>query len=123
MKESIAGCYQNNTSVDISNMSAVLKLYLDGILEAKRLLRPNGILVIKSQDIIQAGKQWWMHHILMMQDGFTCEDLFVLMQSSIPAADPKWKQQAHARKNHSFFIVLRKNKPKRSKWQTYHQGS
>ncbi len=112
MKASIAGCYQNNTSVDISNMDAVLKLYVDGIAEARRILRPKGILVVKSQDIIQSGKQWWMHHTLMTQDGFICEDLLVLVQTSIPANDPKWTQQHHARKNHSFFIVLRKNTTK-----------
>lgn len=108
LKESISGCYQNNTSVFLPNMDAVRKLYLDGISEARRVLRKNGILAIKSQDMIQAGKPHWIHKELMDSDGFICEDLYVLVQSSIPACDPKWKRQLHARKNHSFFLIMRK---------------
>ena len=110
MKESISACYQNNTSVDISNMAKVLQLYVDGIVEARRVLKPGGILVVKSQDIVESGRQCWMHVHLMQSPGFVCEDLLVLLQNSVPAADPKWKVQRHARKNHSFFIVLKKTK-------------
>lgn len=108
VKESIAGCYGLNNSVDISNMQKVLELYEGGISEARRLLTKNGILIVKTQDIIQSNRQWWMHCKMMNQPGFLCEDLFVLVQDSIPASDPKWINQAHARKNHSFFVVLRK---------------
>lgn len=108
MKDSISKCYQNN-GVNIVNMKAVLKLYRDGIAEAKRVLSDGGVLVVKCQDIVESGKQWWMHTYLMQSDGFICEDLFVLMQNVVPALDPKWKKQRHARKNHSFFVVLRKS--------------
>jgi len=108
IKSSIAGCYGLNNSVDISTMAKVQELYADGITEAKRILKVGGFLVVKTQDIIQAGKQWWMHSWVMTQAGFACEDLFVLVQNNIPANDPKWKRQLHARKNHSFFIILRK---------------
>lgn len=57
VKESIAGCYGLNNSVDISNMQKVLELYEDGIREARRLLSKEGILIVKTQDIIQAGKR------------------------------------------------------------------
>jgi hypothetical protein len=110
MKKSIADCYRPNDSVDISTMAKVQELYLGGITEARRLLKPNGILIVKAQDIVQAGKQWWMHLWMMSHEGFLCEDLFLLVQKSIPTSDPKWKIQRHARKNHSFFVVLRKTK-------------
>lgn len=108
VKESIAGCYGLNNSVDISDMKKVVELYEAGVREAYRLLSNGGVLVLKTQDIIQSGKQWWMHVRMMSQPGFFCEDLFVLVQNQTPAVDPKWKVQRHARKNHSFFVVLRK---------------
>lgn len=108
IKHSIASCYGLNNSVDISNMTKVRSLYQGGIDEAHRLLKCGGVLVVKTQDIIQAGKQWWMHTWVMQQPKFECEDLLVLVQDHTPAQDPKWKKQLHARKNHSFFVVLRK---------------
>jgi tRNA G10 N-methylase Trm11 len=108
IKDSINKCYRVDDSVDISTMAKVRQLYEDGIREARRLLVPGGYLVCKTQDIVQAGKQWWMHPWVMAQEGFNCEDLFVLVQSTCPASDPKWKTQRHARKNHSFFVVLKK---------------
>jgi hypothetical protein len=108
IKPSIADCYGLNDSPDISCMKKVWELYRDGIHEAHRVLRTGGILIVKSQDCIQAGKQWWTHVAVMRSKGFICEDLFVLVQNVTPAMDPKWKTQRHARKNHSFFAVLKK---------------
>lgn len=108
VKASIADCYRLNDSVDISSMKKVLELYESGIAEARRLLVHKGVLIVKCQDIVEGGKQWWMHNKIMELPGFFCEDLMVLVQRSIPTSDPKWKQQLHARKNHSFFVVLRK---------------
>lgn len=108
MKSSIADCYRLNDSVDISTMQKVKELYQAGMDEAYRILNPGGYVVVKTQDIIQAGKQWWMHTWVMENPRFICEDLFVLVQDHAPTFDPKWKRQLHARKNHSFFVVLRK---------------
>lgn len=108
IKESIASCYANNTSVRLRNQKEVRQLYFDGIAEARRILKKGGILAIKCQDMIESGKQNWNHVQFMNAEGFECEDLFVLVQSTIPARDPKWSKQYHARRNHSFFVILRK---------------
>jgi tRNA G10 N-methylase Trm11 len=112
MKESISVGYALNAEKGgelLKNQGAVLKLYLDSAAEARRVLRTGGILILKTKDTIQSGKQFWMHTKLMDCPGFHCEDLFVLTQKTRPAMDPKWGEQKHARKNHSFFIVLRKD--------------
>lgn len=120
IKESINKCYNNNRPTmqyahaertgngGIKKWQDVLELYRDASREALRVLRPQGILILKTQDTVACGKQRWFHAWLLELEGFLCEDLFVLMQSSIPAMDTKWKRQYHARKNHSFFIVHRK---------------
>ncbi|KKM68012.1 hypothetical protein LCGC14_1465190 [marine sediment metagenome] len=110
IKESIAGCYRNNTSTAFKNQAEVRQFYLDAAREAWRVLRPDGILIIKCKDMVEAGKQVWNHVALMSIEGFRCEDLFVLVQQTRPIIDPKWTRQYHARKNHSFFVVLRKRR-------------
>ena len=104
VKKSINDCYKNqNTSHE-----SVIRLYAGGILEASRCLKKGGIIIIKSQDEIESGKQRFSHleimHCLEMF-GFSILDLFVVVQKSIPAMREKY--QKTARKNHSYFIVGR----------------
>lgn len=106
VKASINQCYLNANG----SHRSVIELYASGIKEARRLLRSKGILVIKCQDEIESGKQHLSHVeiILAAQEiGYRVLDLFVLVQSSIPAM--RLPYQKTARKNHSYFIVLRKN--------------
>lgn len=92
----------------LTTQNDVLQLYFDGIKEARRVLKKHGILVIKTKDVIQSGKQVWMHSKLLELEGFISEDLFVLIQTTVPTMDPKWKSQHHARKNHSYFLIHKK---------------
>lgn len=58
-----------------------------------------------------SGKQCWMHvEIQRMGEkmGLFMEDLFVLVQKTQPAS--RWPMQYHARKNHSYFLVLSRDK-------------
>ena len=81
-----------------------VELYRAGAKEAHRILKRKGFLVLKTQDDGKCFK----HVDLMKMDGFECEDLFVVVNPRPPVWDPKWKIQHHARKNHSYFVVLRK---------------
>lgn len=87
--------------------------YHQALREFYRILRANGILVVKSQDTIDSSKQYLSHvevtnyayHL-----GFYPVDLFILTAKS-RLIGSSWKTQQHARKYHSYFLVFKKCKP------------
>lgn len=102
VKTSINTCYKNqNTSHE-----SVIRLYAGGILEAARVLKKKGRIIVKCQDEIESGLQR-LSHIeavnLLELLGFRILDIFVLVQTSIPAMREEY--QKSARKNHSYAIV------------------
>jgi hypothetical protein len=85
----------------------VLQLYLEAGHEAARVLRPDGILMVKCQDEVCNHKQRLTHVELITAYeaiGFHCKDLFVLIRRDRPQV--RLKRQQHARKNHSYFLVF-----------------
>ena len=102
IKESINRCYRNqNTSHE-----SVIRLYAGGVLEASRVLRKKGIVIVKCQDEIESGKQRLSHvEIIQLLEllGFEIVDQFVLVQETVPAM--RHDYQKSARKNHSYAIV------------------
>lgn len=110
IKSSIAAGYGLNAEIDISTNDKVLELYYSMISEATRILKIQGFLVVKCQDIIQSGKQKWNHisifDFAVNNQNMYAKDLFVLVQKSVPTR--KWARQLHARKNHSYFWVFQK---------------
>jgi len=96
----------NNRLVNLRTHAEVLDLYFQGMDEARRLLKLNGVLVIKCQDEVMSGKQRWTHIEIMQHSNWLAEDLFILVREGEPLSN--WARQLHARKNHSYFIVLRK---------------
>jgi hypothetical protein len=96
---------------------AVFELYKAAGLEARRVLRIGGKLIVKCQDEVSANKQELTHIqvVTAFEDmGFYCKDLFVLVRTNSPGVS-RVKRQVHARKNHSYFLVfeLPKGKAKR----------
>jgi len=90
---------------------AVLDLYFRGSREAYRVLKPKGVLILKCQDEVCANKQRLTHVEIIIElerMGFMVEDLFVLVRKNRPGVSRVIKQ-CHARKNHSYFLVFRKN--------------
>lgn len=89
---------------------AVLELYYQAAPEAFRVLRPEGIYIVKCQDEVCANQQR-LTHVEIINDyaerGFVAEDLFVLMRRNRPGVS-RLIRQVHARKNHSYFLVFRK---------------
>lgn len=89
---------------------AVLELYFQASKEAFRVLKKNGIFIVKCQDEVCANKQRLTHVeiiIELQKMGFETEDLFVIIRNGKPGVSRILKQR-HARKNHSYFIVFRK---------------
>ncbi|MFH0911543.1 MAG: DNA methyltransferase [Planctomycetota bacterium] len=87
---------------------AVLELYVRATIEAKRVLKPNGILIVKCQDEVSAGIQRLTHVEIIMNLihlGFYPKDMFVMVRRNKPGVT-RVIRQLHARKNHSYFLVF-----------------
>jgi hypothetical protein len=103
--------YRNNgASSEKKYHEAVLDLYFSAAMEAHRVLRPGGTYIVKCQDEVCANRQRLTHVELinhLTEHGFVAEDLFVLVRNGRPGVS-RALVQAHARKNHSYFIVFLK---------------
>lgn len=101
--------YKNNrASSDKKYHEAVLDLYFAAAREAFRVLREGGIYIVKCQDEVCANRQRLTHvEIINELDkyGFRIEDLFVVLRNGKPGVSVLLTQ-AHARKNHSYFLVF-----------------
>ncbi len=89
---------------------AVVEFYIQASIEAKRVLKKNGILIVKCQDEVSAGIQRLTHveiiiNLFLM--GFYAKDLFVLTRTN-KAGVSRMIRQVHARKNHSYFLIFEK---------------
>jgi DNA methylase len=87
---------------------AVLDLYYRAGAEAHRVLKPNGVLIVKCQDEVSANRQRLTHVEIINRyeaNGFYTKDLFVVVRMNRPGVS-RLKKQAHARKNHSYFLVF-----------------
>lgn len=104
--------YQNNAiTSDKKYHEAVLDLYFQAAREAFRILKDSGIYIVKCQDEVCANKQRLTHVEIineLSEYGFFVEDIFVLVRNNRPGVS-RIKQQRHARKNHSYFLVFRKS--------------
>lgn len=106
VKESLNKCYKNP---GYNSYEAVYRLYLRGILEAHRVLRKKGVLVVKCQPCVADHVQKPIHVHLITQLptlGFRFEDEFILHAHAKPMM--RHTAQQHARKNHSYFLVFSK---------------
>jgi hypothetical protein len=113
--------YHNNGTENptVKYHEAVLDLYFKGSAEAYRVLKPNGILIVKCQDEVCANRQRLTHVEIINEletKGYIVEDLFVLLRTNRPGVSRILKQN-HARKNHSYFLVFRKPKPTKTRPQ------
>lgn len=81
---------------------------LDGITECYRVLKPEGVLLIKCQNQVNSGRIVWQADIFGEHAkglGMTKEDQFNMLGMR---AQPKGRRQAHARQNASQLLVMRK---------------
>ena len=90
---------------------AVLEMYFQAGAEAYRVLKNNGVLIVKCQDEVSANRQRLTHIEIVnhyARSGFEAKDLFVVVRPNAPCVT-RLKQQVHARKNHSYFLVFVKS--------------
>lgn len=84
-------------------------LYPPFLKQAKRILKPNGLLLAKITDMVNNHKSKWPHcdFMRMAEDaGFIVCDLIVKVRTG-PMVSNKWKEAHHARKRHCFWIICR----------------
>ena len=110
--------YKNNGTGNVTAKKyheAVLDLYFQAGREALRVLKHDGVFIVKCQDEVCANKQRLTHIEItnfLGELGFLVEDLFVLVRTNKPGVS-RVLTQKHARKNHSYFLVFRKSKKRR----------
>lgn len=111
--------YRNNlSSSEKKYHEAVLDLYFTAATEAKRVLKGGGVYIVKCQDEVCANRQRLTHVEIineLSKKGFVIEDLFVVVRTGRPGVS-RALVQAHARKNHSYFLVFYKPKGK-ERWK------
>lgn len=99
----------------IKGMDNLRKMYGESIKEFGRIIKSQGILIVKCQDTMYAGHQYFNHiyiHDEAKKHGFDAVDLFVLL------ARVRFKgsgEQRSARKFHSYFWVFKKVRCRRNK--------
>jgi hypothetical protein len=84
-------------------------LYPPFLRQAKRVLKPEGLLLAKITDMVNNHESKWPHCDFMRMAeaaGFTVCDLIVKVRSG-PMRSSKWKAAHHARKRHCFWIICR----------------
>lgn len=107
-KTSLNKCYKNPGH---NSYQAVLRMYLRGSLEAHRVLRQRGVLIVKCQPCVADHRQYPIHaHLTMTLPLFGLEiiDEFLLISNQVPIM--RHARQQHARKNHSYFLVFKKTR-------------
>jgi hypothetical protein len=107
--------YSNGEVLDTKGSKyhqAVLDLYCEAGAEAKRVLRDDGLLIVKVQDEVSANTQELTHvqitNFYESELDIYTKDLFVVVRSNEPAVSGM-DRQVHARKNHSFFMVYERD--------------
>lgn len=111
LKESIDRGYSNKARAKKSGrgISAVRRLYAGGIIQAWKVLKKSGILIVKCMDEVESGQQNFMHVDIMELCrvlGFKKEDLFIYVNKHRPTI--RHEKQIHARRNHSYWVVSRR---------------
>lgn len=88
----------------------LIEFYSAALIEFHRVLVPDGLLIFKCMDLVSSGKQHWIHvdvHSRASYIGYKVLDLFINRRRTA-LMSPNMKNQKHARKNHSFYWVLRR---------------
>lgn len=90
------------------NVTELKEFYSKAFNSLQRALKKNGLLIVKCQDFVNGRRNYIMlNYVLnLARDlNFKVLDLFILLSKTRPT---RIKNQQHARKYHSYFVVLKK---------------
>lgn len=93
-------------------------LFVPFLTEARRVLRPEGIVLAKIADLVHNHTYQWQHvdfiNAARALDGMTPCDLIVKADpASANLSSSKWKKVHHFRRAHLYWIVIRKGRCER----------
>jgi SAM-dependent methyltransferase len=92
----------------------VSSMFLPFLREAKRVLRPDGVVLAKIADLVHNHRYQWQHiHLIeaAWEVGFVaCDCLIKRDPNAGNLKSSKWQNPKHLRKSHCYWIVLRKSK-------------
>jgi hypothetical protein len=86
-------------------------LYPPFVIEAYRVLAPEGLLICKITDYVHGHRFQWAHVDFIQAAtavGFSPCDCIVKVRKG-PIIDPRWKTAHHARRHHCYWLVFRKS--------------
>lgn len=92
--------------------AAVIRLYADGMAEARRVLAGRGLLMVKCADEIESSCQRRSHieiFNLALSLGFADRDCHILVRDR-SVSPSRWERQLHARRNESFLWIFEKKR-------------
>lgn len=99
----------------VPSTNAALRVLIGaGIVEAARVLRPGGRLMVKCMDYINGSAYQAMRHFVVataLEDGLVQVDEFV--HHSGLGAQPAGRRQLHSRRAHSYLCVFQKPKTRK----------
>lgn len=77
--------------------------------EAKRVLKPEGIVLAKTCDYVNSGRYRWqlVDLIAAVRECGLCPCDLIIKARPHALRHPAWTKQLHARKRHSFWVVIR----------------
>lgn len=93
-----------------NSVSELEKFYVSSFSSLQRALKNRGLLIVKCQDFVNGRRNYIMLNCVLnlaRDFNFNVLDLFILLSKTRPT---KIKNQQHARKYHSYFIVLKKKR-------------
>jgi DNA modification methylase len=102
--------YRNFATTRGFSHDDIIQLYRDGMVEGHRILKAGGLMLVKCKDEMEDGRQKMSHievyDIAVSELHMEVHDQFVLTQTRPPL---HFGRLAHARKNHSYLWVFRKD--------------
>lgn len=87
-------------------------LFQPFLLEARRTLKPNGIVIAKIADQVHSAKKWWQANEFMnvaRWNEFSVCDQIIKIRSNAEG-QPGGRRILHAPQRHSYYIILRKGR-------------
>ena len=108
VKASGSGCISGfgNGMAGSRSTKVISGLYVQALEEARRVVCPKGICVVKIQDQIESQKQRYLSHDIIHAHTWLCEQDVTVTSPTKPRM--RHNYQLHARRNNSVFVVLRK---------------